>query len=159
MNKNETQLEITSRSNAYQISFIKSAGGLRFSSCGGFSRDQYGTAYDNNMVNLNYRWFGKMVDPKKITIKMEDFDEEQVGEYDLSINFGYKNHAENPGVTMTFNITILSEDWVEPEETEEEEAEGSEGEGDAEGSSSDSDAELTSEEIALQEEATAEVVE
>ena len=76
----------------------------------------------------------------------------------MSINFGYKNHAENPGVTMTFNITILSEDWVEPEETEEE-AEDSEGEGDAEGSSSDSDAELTSEEIAQQEEATAEVVE
>ena len=75
----------------------------------------------------------------------------------MSINFGYKNHAENPGVTMTFNITILSEDWVQPEETEEEEAEGSGGEGESEGSNSD--AELTSEEIAQQEEVTAEVVE
>ena len=75
----------------------------------------------------------------------------------MSINFGYKNHAENPGVTMSFNITILSEDWVQPEETEEEEAEGSGGEGESEGSNSD--AELTSEEIAQQEEVTAEVVE
>ena len=76
VNKNETQLEITSRSNAFQLSFIRSAGGLRFSSCGGFSRDQYGTAYDNSLVDLSYKWFGKFVDPKKVTIKMENFDEE-----------------------------------------------------------------------------------
>ena len=77
-----------------------------------------------------------MIDPKKVTIKMENFDEGSVGEYDLSINFGYKNHADNPGVTMNFNITILSEDWVQPEEAEEE----SEG--------SNADAESTSEENA-----------
>ena len=86
-----------------------------------------------------------MISPKKVTIRMEDFDEELVGEYDLSINFGYANFAENPGVTMTFNITILSEDWVQPEESEEEEAEGSEG---SEGEGSSSDNELSSEEIA-----------
>ena len=159
MNKEEVQLELTSRSNDFQLSFIRSQGGLRFSACGGFNYDHYGTAIDNSLVTINYRWFAKMISPKKITIRMEDFNEGSVGEYDLGINFGYNNHPDNPGVTMTFNITILSEDWVQPEESE-----GSEGEGEAEGSEgegegSTSDAELSSEEIAQQAEATAEVVE
>ena len=79
-----------------------------------------------------------------------------MGEYTYSVNFGYNNHPNNPGATLNFNITILSEFWTPPEPEPEVPEESEDGEPEEPGEPQEEviEEELINEEISLSEEIT-----
>ena len=94
-----------------------SSGSLRPSTCGGFTTSKSGTAMGEGRP-VNVRWFNfekERPDPKKIKLALKEYGEEYVGNYDLTLHFGYSNHPNNPSIELHFNITIRSEFWVEPD--------------------------------------------